>query len=148
MSIQKQVFLNLKTKLQELPWANLVEFENIRLLASEFNAHEFPAIQIYDNGETATQLKGRTSNILSISIELVLMRSAVTGLVDQGQLFDKKLEIKQKIGEDPRLGINGGVDGTIMHIQYVAGATDLHSLAPHYLARLDFEVLFHEPFSC
>lgn len=147
MSIQKKVFENLKTILEtEISWANYVEYERIRLLTSEFNLHELPAIQIFDNGESATNLQALTENVLSISIEIVMTRSS-TELVDQGLLLDRKLEVKRAVGKDPRLGIiSTPSEGAFKHIQYVGGVTDLHSLDPHYLARLDFEALFTEPF--
>jgi hypothetical protein len=146
MSIQRQIFENIKAKLEELPWPNLVEYENIRLMVADFNSHEFPAVQIYDNGETATNLQALNEVVLNFSVEIVLTRTPGE-LVNQGLLFDRKLEVKRKIGEDPTLGIVGSPSiGSFKNVQYVGGVTDFHTLNPHYLARLDFQALFNEPF--
>ena len=147
MSIQRKIFENLKSILTaELSWANYVEYETIKLLSSDFHAHEFPAIQIFDAGESATNLQALTENVLTISIEIVMTRTT-TELVDQGLLLDRKLEVKRAVGKDPTLGIvSTPSEGSMKHIQYVGGVTDLHVLEPHYLARLDFEALFNEPF--
>jgi hypothetical protein len=146
MSIQKQLFENLKTKLEEITWQNLVEYENIRLLISDFNQHEFPVIQIYDNGETATPLRALNDVVLNFSVEIVMTRNSGE-LINQSLLFDRKLEVKRKIGEDPTLGIIGDPSiGAFKNVQYIGGVTDFHTLAPHYLARLDFQALFNEPF--
>lgn len=146
MSIQRQIFENLHAKLSTITWAKLVEWENIRVLISDFSQHEFPAIQIYDTGEAALNQQRVNEVTLSFSVEIVMTRNT-TELVDQALLFDRKLEVKKMIGEDPRLGIVSSPSvGSFRHVQYVGAVTDFHSIAPHYIARLDFQALFLEPF--
>jgi len=147
-SVQKLVLQNIKTKLEELTWPSLVEFERIRLYSSDFKDHEIPAIQIYDVGETARTVQGRTENEWTLTIELIL-RPLQDDVADQGLLFDRKLEIKRKLGEDPTLGLGSLVpsQGRFKHIKYIRGLTDLHILSPYFMARLDYQALFEEPFS-
>lgn len=141
------MFENATAKLKELTWANYVEWETIKILSSEFNQHELPAIQLYDTGDVAAQLRGRTDNVLSFAVELVMVRNEGED-VDQGLLLDRRLEIKRKLGEDPGLGINTPASiGRFKNIQYVGGVTDLHSLSPHLMVRLDFQALYEEPFT-
>lgn len=152
MSIQKQLFTNLKTTLENDllvsngGWARSVEFEKIRMLTADFELHDLPAIQIYDIGESAVNQIQLTENTLAFSVEIVMTRT--TGeLVDQGLLFDRKLEVKRSIGKDPRLGITSSPSiGGMQHVQYVGSVTDFATIKPHYLARLDFQAIFTEPF--
>ncbi len=147
MSIQKQIFANLKTILtNEISWARSIEFEKVRILTADFQEHELPGIQIYDIGETATPLLSQTENTMQFSVEIVMTRN--TGeLINQGLLFDRKLEVKRAIGKDPTLGIisSPGI-GSFKNVQYKGSNTDFATIEPHYIARLDFEALFTEPF--
>lgn len=147
-SIQKLVLVAMKAKLEELPWVSLVDYERVRLFTADMKDHEVPLIQMYDIGESATQVRGRTDNTWTVTLELVL-KGLSDDSVDQGILFDRKLEIKRKIGEDPTLGISNldPSQGRFKHVEYVGSITDIHVLQPYYMARLDYNVLFEEPFS-
>lgn len=148
-SIHRLVIEAIKTKLEELTWPRLIAFEEVRLTSSEFKDHEIPAIQVYDIGDTATeQIQGRTENDFEIAIEIVMKRSS-SDYIGQGDLFDRRLEVKRKLGEDPTLGLQNldPSQGRFKHIKYNRCITDLHILKPYYVARLEFSALFEEPFS-
>jgi hypothetical protein len=140
----------MKTAISSLTWVKLCEYERVRLFSSEFMDHELPAVQIYDIGEQSVNQQGRDIITWSLAVELV-MKKNVDGLVNQGELFQRRLEIKQAIGADPTLGLQSpGVpasEGSMIHVRYAGGMTDLHVLDQHYLARLEFQVMFEEPFS-
>lgn len=154
MSMHTRILNALQTKLEELlvdngGWARLVAFEEVKLFSSDFKDFETPAIQIYDTQERAKNVQGRTDNTWDLTVELILKKNSES-TADQGLLFDRRLEIKRKIGEDPTLGLQIGVptsEGRFKHIQYVRGFSDLHILEEHLMARLEFQALFEEPFS-
>jgi hypothetical protein len=150
MSMQKRILDALQTTLASAcPWAKTIDFERVRLFSTDFGDHELPCIQIYDVGDRSTNQQGRDSVVWTLAVELV-MKKNVDEVVDQGLLFDRRLEIKKAIGADPTLGLqNPGVpttEGRMIHVRYASGATDLHVLDNHYLARLIFEAMFEEPF--
>lgn len=150
MAIQDRTLAKLKTILSALTWVKYCEYERVKLWTTDFGDHELPAIQIYDVGETARNQQQRDSIVWNLAVEIV-MRKNVDEDVNQGLLFQRRLEVKRAIGADPTLGLQDVVvaasEGRMIHIRYAGGMTDLHILEDKYLARLDFQVLFEEPFS-
>lgn len=150
MAIQDRTFVALKAIIDGLSWVKSCEYEKIKLWTTDFGDHEMPAVQIYDVGEQSRNQQCRDYITWSLAVELV-MKKNVDEDANQALLFQRRLEIKRAIGADPTLGLQEAVvaasEGRMIHIRYAGGMTDLHVLEDKYLCRLDFQVLFEEPFS-
>ena len=148
MSMQRLIFEKMKTKFEELTWVNTVDYEKIRLFESDFHEHELPLIQMYDLRERSRHVQGRVSVEWSIAVEVV-MQSTETDTVNQGILLDRKFETKEKIGDNVRLdlGTEPATTGRFIHVAYRGSLTDLHLIPPMFMARLDFEALYEEPYT-
>ena len=117
---------------------NYVSFDKIKLSTSDFEPHEMPAVQIWDNGQAPLHERGRIKVDWNLSLELI-MRSEITGEVDQKGLFEKRREIQLALWNNPNLGIPG-----VIHLIYTGNITDLHLLQPNYIARIDFVVQYYD----
>jgi hypothetical protein len=140
MAIEKDIFSKLKDLLSTLSWVNTVEYENIRMYPGDFQDHEIPCIQFFDGGQALEHAHSRMKVAWAIHIELVLKQTAA-GTVNKGDLLDKRQEIEQLIGSNVDLGISG-----MIHFRYTSNITDLHSIAPYYYTRMDFEALYYKPY--
>lgn len=117
---------------------NYVSFDKIKLATSDFSAHELPAAQVWDNGMTIKHERGRVLKDWNLSLELV-MKSEITGEVDQKALFELRRVIELALWNQPNLGIPG-----VVHMIYTGNISDLHLLEPFYIARVDFTVRFYD----
>lgn len=117
---------------------NYVSFDKIKLATSDFEPHEMPAVQIWDNGQAPQHQRGRILVDWSLSLELI-MRTEITGEVDQKGLFEKRREIQLALWNRPNLDIPG-----VTHLIYTGNITDLHLLQPNYIARIDFIVQYYD----
>jgi hypothetical protein len=146
-SMESDIFTNLKTRLEELSFLNLVEFERIRLQASDFRDHELPGIQMYDNGQDIRHEQGRVVKLWNIVLEMV-MKSTSTDVVNQGTVLDRKELVERKIGSNVQLdlGSSPASQGTMSHIKYVSAITDLHLLQPLFLVTFNYQIEFRSPF--
>lgn len=139
--IDKQIMETLETVLKTLPWVKLVSWKKLRIGVSDFRETELPAIQFYGTGQDMKHQHGKLEVTWRISIE-VLLKSKCTGELDMGDLFDKQQEVEQVIGANPNLGIPG-----VIHFRYIGNQSDLYTILPIYYTRLDFECIFHKPYS-
>lgn len=146
-SIEALIMANMKSKLEELTWQNLVEYEKIRLLSTDFRDHELPAIQFFDSGRTFQHLKGRVEVEWQITIEVVMKKQA-DDLVDQSVLLDRMEEIERKIGSNVQLdlGTLASSVGSMVHVKYLNAITDLHTLSPFYSGVLNFSANYYKPY--
>ena len=117
---------------------NYVSFDKIKLATSDFAAHELPAVQIWDNGMLIAHERGRVRKDWNLSLELI-MKSEVTGEVNQKALFELRREVELALWAQPNLGIPG-----VIHLIYTGNISDLHLLEPFYIARIDFTVQFYD----
>jgi len=117
---------------------NYVSFDRIKLSTTDFEPFELPAVQIWDNGQTVKHERGRILVDWNLSLELI-MRSEITGEVNQQGLFEKRREIQLALWDQPNLGIPG-----VVHLIYTGNITDLHLLQPNYIARIDFVVQYYD----
>jgi hypothetical protein len=147
-SMESDIMTNLRTRLLELTWQNTVEIENIRLLSTDWRDHETPAIQIYDSGQLSESEQRRVKIGWTLTIELV-MKNKVDDPVDQLILLDRMDEVLRKIGANVQLDLGSASpsQGEMIHIRYVNGITDLHTLAPFYIAVMNFEVIYLKPYT-
>ena len=122
----------------DVPSINFVSFDKIKLATGDFAAHELPAAQVWDNGMVVTHERGRVIKDWNLSLELI-MKSDITGMVNQKALFELRREIEQTLWASPNLGIPG-----VVHMLYTGNISDLHLLEPFYIARIDFTVRFYD----
>lgn len=142
-SMEKLIFEAVASKLAGLSWIKTINYELIRLNLSDFQEHELPAVQFYDEGEFYNHAQSRVKTDWNLTVELI-MKQNVSGLVNQVELFEKKFEVELQIGHNVRLGLeNTG----IIHVQYLSSVTDLHTFEPFYIARLLFNVQFYKEYT-
>jgi transposase len=67
------------------------------------------------------------------------MKSLTTGSVVQKDLWELRRKIQLALWENPNLGIPG-----VIHLIYTGNITDLHSVEPYYISRLDFDVQYYD----
>ena len=146
-SMESDIFTNLKTRLEELTFLNLVEFENIRQQITDFRDHELTAIQFYDNGQNVRHEQGRVVKLWDIVLEMIL-KSTAEDPVTQGTVLDRKHDVERKIGAYVQLDLGSAPasQGTMSHIKYVSAVTDLHFLRPYYLVNFNYQVEIRTPF--
>lgn len=143
MSIEMDIFAQLKTRLSTLSWVTTVQYEVIRNLFSEVNESEIPLIQMYDRAPSSITHKNRFMEVAwPITIELVL-KSTRLETVDQALLFTRKREMENKISEDLHLG--GLIEG-FRHLLYVGFETDLHSTPGFCAIAMNMTALYLQPF--
>lgn len=141
MSIESDIIdkiVDLLKNAPELAEINYVSADEIKLATSDFERHELPAIQIWDNGQIPTHERGRILVDWNISAELI-MRSSSSGLVDQKALFELRRKIMLVLFNKPNLGIPG-----VVHLIYTGNISDLHLAEPEYIARVDFTVRYYD----
>lgn len=138
MSVESSIVDAIVAAVSAVPGIAYVSFDKIKLSTNDFSPHELPAIQIWDNGMTVQHERGRALKDWSLSLEII-MRSEITGAVDQKALFEKRRTVEQALWLQPNLGIPG-----VVHLIYTGNTSDLHLLEPFYIARIDFVVRFYD----
>lgn len=124
--------------LEAIPGLNYVSFDKIILATSDFKDHEIPAVQVWDVAQTIQHERGRILVNWSLSIEII-MKSLTSGLVNQQDLWKLRRDVQLALWANPNLGIPG-----VVHLIYTGNITDLHSIEPYYIARLDFDVQYYD----
>jgi len=138
MSIESDIIDKIVQIVDAVPAINYISFDKIKLATSDFQTHELPAVQIWDNGQTIAHERGRVQKGWNLSLELI-MKSDIVGEVDQKMLFELRRTIEQALWAQPNLGIPG-----VIHLIYTGNISDLHLLEPFYIARIDFTVQFYD----
>lgn len=127
----------LKTQLTaQLTWAKSIQWENIRILASDFNDSEVPAVQFYHVRTDYEHQNGRVQARSLVNIELAMKSSAST-VIDQRDLFDKIDAIIEAVGSNPNLGVAG-----VIHARLISDETDAFTIKPFLLGVVQFEIIY------
>ena len=133
-----QSLVNILGTLTEIKTIN---YEQIKLLASDFSEYELPVVQIVDLAEDSTHEMGKALKTWNISLEIVIGPITSANYVPkQSDLWDLLEKIERKIWSDPKLNISYVNQCTLL-----GSSTDLHILAPLYTARLDFQIIYYQP---
>jgi hypothetical protein len=141
-SKRSDIFDALKTQLSsKLTWAKVIEWEKVRILTTDFPEHELPCIQFYHVRTDYQPQQGRVEARMEVNVE-VCIKSTATEVVDQQTLFDYMDGILQAIGQSPNLGVAG-----VIHMRLLRDETDAHTLLPHFIGILTFEVLYLTTFT-
>ena len=137
MSKKREIFDAVKTQLTEqLAWAKVVDWEKIRIMSSDFGDHEIPCVQFYPLPTEYKPQQGRNQATMVLQVEVVL-KSSVEGVVDQRDLFDRMDAVCLAFGTRPNLGVPG-----VIHVRLVKDFTDPHTIQPHFIGILTFEVVY------
>lgn len=146
-SMEKKILAALKTALEELTFLNVVSIDKIRIANSDFQENEIPGIQIYDSGQFIEHNHQRVLKTWALTVEY-FQKVDPEGRADQATLFDRKLEIERKIGDNLKLSINSTPDeGAMRYIKYVASTTDLFMISDMSILQLFLEVRFETPYT-
>jgi hypothetical protein len=137
-SIKTAIAAAVTAKLEEITALRYVSFEDIKVGIAQFKDHEFPAVQLFDVGQTNQHVRGLLDVEWFFALEL-FMRQSRNDSVDQTALWDLMEEIELKLFEDPDFGIAG-----VKHLKYDSVITDLHAFKPIYMARFDFSIEFSQ----
>jgi hypothetical protein len=138
MSMNTRIARAITEILEAVPGVQTVEFDRIRLLASDFNDMQLPGIQLIDIGTSVLHEHARAKKTWRITLELV-MKENEHGIVSQEDLWNFVYKVERALWRNPNLQIPG-----VLQMTYVGNTTDLHLLQPYYLAKLDFDVLYYE----
>jgi len=138
MSIESDIIDAIIAAVDTVVEIKYISFDKIRIAINEFQPHELPAIQIWDNGQIPTHERGRVRKDWNLSLELI-MKSEITGEVDQKGLFELRRKVEQALWAVPNLNVPG-----VIHLIYNSNISDLHLLEPYYIARIDFTVQYYD----
>jgi hypothetical protein len=138
VSIESDIIDEIVSRVSSTPGIKTVNFDRVRTTISEFEAHELPAVQIFDQAQVIEHERNRILVTWELALELI-MKSDITGIVSQKDLLEKRREIQLKLWERPNIEIPG-----VVHLIYNGNVTDLHLLEPYYIARIDFSVLYYD----
>jgi hypothetical protein len=139
MSMKTLIAEAIMGRLETVAGVKYKNFDIVKLLASDFQDHELPAIQLIDLNESVEHEQRRAKKTWSIALEVVLKPNEF-GTKSQKDLWDLCYLIERTLWQFPNLAVPG-----VIHLRYLGSQTDLHLLAPFYFARLDFDVLYYQP---
>ena len=124
--------------LRTVPGIEYLEFDDVRILTSDFNDMLIPAVQLIDIRESVQHDHSRAKKTWSITLELV-MKEDEHGAVSQEDLWNFTYKIERALWAQPNLGITG-----VLQMVYLGNSTDLHLVKPYYISKLDFDVVYYE----
>jgi hypothetical protein len=137
--IEREIREALYAVLQPLAWVAKCEPYKIRLGISELQETEVPYVQFYGVGQTYEPDRTELTTRWQLAVDVVL-KVLGDGTIDQRDLDDKRQEVIEAVGADPKLGIK------IIHIVPVSSTDDLMSFDPFIVSTIIFEVLYRKPF--
>lgn len=138
MSIESDIADAIVAVVTTVTEVKTINFDKIILATSDFRDHELPAVQLWDVFQSVEHQRGRILVSWSLSLELI-MKSLTTGSVVQKDLWELRRKIQLALWANPNLGIPG-----VVHMVYTGNITDLHTVEPYYISRLDFDVLYYD----
>lgn len=136
--IEQDIANAIKDKIDTVPEVKTILFDKVKLATGEFRDHEIPAVQLWDVAQEIQHERGRMLVNWRMVLELI-MKPTKDGAVSQQSLWDLRRKIALALWERPNLGIPG-----VVHLIYVSNETDLHLLAPFYVARIEFIVQYYD----
>lgn len=145
-SIRTQIAEALVARIATLvpTYLKVVEFDTVRLLATDFQEWELPGIQIIDLGEVNQyDGSGVGKKTWNLSIEIVIGPVISTNYQPvQADLWDLMERVENLLGGRPNLGIP-----QVLHGLLLGSSTDLHLIKPLYTARIDYAFVYHQHLS-
>ena len=138
MSIESDIADAIVAVVTAVPGIKSVNFDKVLLTTSDFRDFELPAVQLWDVAQTIQHERGRILVSWSLSLELI-MKSLTSGEVIQKDLWELRRTIQLALWANPNLGIPG-----VVHLVYSGNVTDLHTVEPYYISRIDFDVQYYD----
>jgi len=138
MSIESLIADAVVAKVSTVAALKTVNFDKVLLATADFRDFELPAVQLWDVAQSVEHQRGRILVTWSLSLELV-MKTTTAGAVVQKDLWELRRTVQRALWDQPNLGIPG-----VVHLIYTGNITDLHSIEPYYISRLDFDVQYYD----
>jgi hypothetical protein len=138
-SMRTKIATAICTKLATITELKYICFDRVRMLASDFQDWEIPAVQLIDYGDDNEHSQRRALKRWNVSLEIV-MGDKTTGIINQKNLWDLEQKIEETLFSQPNLVIPG-----VVHMILLGSTTDLHTLAPFYTARIDIQIEYFQP---
>lgn len=138
MSIESTIADALVAVLNTVTEVKTVNFDKVLLASTDFRDHELPAVQLWDVGQFIEHKRGRILVTWSISLEII-MKPLTSGAVVQKDLWELRRTIQRALWANPNLLIPG-----VVHLVYTGNISDLHTVEPYYISRLDFDVQYYD----
>lgn len=138
LSMKSRIAREILGRLALVPGLRTYAFDDVKLLAHDFNDLQIPAVQLIDIAETVEHEHVRALKTWRLMLELVLKEDE-HGQVSQEDLWNFTLKIERILWAVPNLGIPG-----VLQLTYLGNSTDLHRIKPYYLSKLDFDVVYYE----
>jgi hypothetical protein len=141
MSIEVDILDAFKARIETLSWPTTVAWERIRLTVSDFSEFEIPVVQMYVLRIDSAHQVQTLESTMSVVVEIVLKQSFDQS-INARDIWEKVNDVKNVIGTNANLDVPG-----VFHCRMVSRETDLYSISPYYYGRLEFEVIFKEPYT-
>jgi len=122
----------------DVPEITDTNWEKVYLATTDIQDHEIPIAQLWDISQSIEHQQGRVLVTWSLSLELII-KNLIAYPADQKVLLELREKVLLALWAQPNLGIPG-----VIHMVYNGNVTDLHLLEPHFITRIDFDVLFYD----
>ncbi len=137
-SLRAQIAEKIITVINASGYFKWASHETIKMLASDFQEYELPALQLIDLGDDSVHERTRAKKTWNLTLEIVI--GPKTNYVPkQTDLWDLLEITEQALFYDPKLGID-----EVIHMKLLGSTTDLHILQPLYTARIDLQVDYYQ----
>lgn len=144
-SFERQVFEKLKEILTAgCTWANHVDFEVIKLAVSDFKDTQLPAIQFWFDEEpfdAGKSQRGHRAADIRITIEVIL-KPTFEVPITQGDLLDRLRDIREVLGQNIQLSIQGQMWQTVP----IRATRDFVTQTPYMIGQLAISVTGQVPY--
>ena len=139
-SMRSQIADALLARIALIPGVKTSTFDRIKLLESDFDEWELPAVQIIDNEETNVHEMKRGRKSWPVTIELVIGPKQSTQYVPtQKDQWDLIEEIEKTVMQTPKLGL-----AAVIQVRLLGSITDQGLLRPYYTARINFVIDYYQ----
>jgi len=141
MSIETDILDAFKARIETLSWPVTVAWEKIRLTVSDFGEYEIPVVQFYVPRIDSVHQVQTLESTMSVVVEIVEKQS-YDNAIDARSIWERVNDVVEVIGRNANLDVPG-----VFHCRMISRETDLYTIAPYYYGRLEFEVIFKEPYT-
>lgn len=139
VSLRSQIADALMSRLSLVTEFKYTNFDQVKLVASDFQDFEIPACQVIDLGETVEHEQRRAKKFWNLAIEIVVGPST-SEAPNQKTLWDLMEHTERTLFAVPNFGLAG-----LVHIHLLATSTDLHFMKPFYVGRLELMAQYYQP---
>lgn len=138
-SFRSTIAAAIEARLALIPELKYVNFDDVKLAATDFADYQIPAVQLIDLGDANSHEMRRVQKLWSIAIE-VIVGPTTAETPEQTDLWDLMELVERTLFAVPNLGIPG-----VIHMHLVTTTTDLHFMKPFYVGRIEIAVQYYQP---